>query len=284
MKRLPLISFSIFVLALALVAWGAPRIFASTYYNLFLLNNTGLQTQNSAPIPPVISTSTRAMFSSTSTAERNAAYASSSAAIIAYFGKIGIKLSTDYPTTTPKVMISSLSKMTAAPGELISVYGKGFTKGINTVYFGDKKTEGIGGSLGTSMSIKVPQEAYGIVSLRVEAQGERSNAYPVTIVKAGAVAPKISVVQKSGNLGTKIVIKGTNITKINSVHTTLGTISNVKASDNVSLTFSFLDVPGLSFYKDVPSKYLASTSVMIWISNENGTSNVVGPLTLTLTQ
>ncbi|MFA6050475.1 MAG: IPT/TIG domain-containing protein [Candidatus Paceibacterota bacterium] len=282
MRKVLMITFLVLIAGVAI--WFAPKLSASTYFRMFILNRNGgatLPQGVSAIPPPVISSSTYAGYTSSSSTVRQAAYASSSAAIIEYFNKIGDPLAlATYPTTTPKISISSLSKSDANPGSLISIFGKGFDKLSNTVHFNDKKVDNLSSSLGTAIAVRIPVDVYGTVLVRVESKGEMSNVYPLIIKKVGAVAPKISLADKSLKLSSKITFKGSGIAKVNTVHTTLGSLVGVTSNDKDSLSFSFSDVPGFSAYLNVPKQYLASTSVMMWVSNENGTSNILGPVTI----
>jgi hypothetical protein len=117
----------------------------------------------------------------------------------------------------------------------------------------------------------------------VKSGGEFSNIYPIVVAKAGAVAPKITLKDKVANLSTKVTLFGSGIAKTNTITTTMGIISNVAPSGKDSITFSFSQAPGLSFYQNIPEEYRTSTDVMIRVTNENGTSNMVGPITLNLT-
>ncbi len=270
----------------AVAVMESSDLYASSYYNTFVLSRSG-EPQGSSigsalPLPPVISTSTRALFSSASSTVRARAYASTSAELISYLGKLGVKIDlSSRNATTSKVSITSLSKYDAAPGDLIRITGKGFDKVTNTVYFNDKKVENISSIFGTSLVVKVPLDMYGSLKVRVGTKEGTSNAFPLRVTKKGAKAPVISFAGRKVDLSTKITLNGTGIAKTNEVRTTLGTLYNVASDSTKSLTFSFGDMPGLASYKKLP-KDSASTTVMFWVSNENGTSNIVGPINISL--
>lgn len=264
---------------------------ASSYFNMFILNRSGgvgtLSATGSSVIPsvPVISTSTKELFRSSNYDIRSNAYGKSTEEIINYLNKIGINISTNgFSTSTPKVLISSLSKSEASPGSLISILGKGFDRNSNTVYFNDEAVKNLSSSIGTAIAVRVPANVYGNVSVRVESNKEKSNFYPLVVKKFGTIAPKISVSQSQVRLNTKIVIRGSNIARINTIHTTLGSVSNIESSGKGFVEFSVSNLPGFKVYNNVSKENVSSTTMMVWISNENGISNVVGPISITLAQ
>jgi peptidoglycan hydrolase-like protein with peptidoglycan-binding domain len=99
----------------------------------------------------------------------------------------------------------------------------------------------------------------------------------LTPMKVGTKPPVISIVEKPVNLSDTITLKGTGFTDSNSVYTSLGHLDHV-VNDGSNLSFKLSDIPGFSFYSNIPRSYLAaSTTVIIWVYNDNGMSNVLGP-------
>ena len=100
-------------------------------------------------------------------------------------------------------------------------------------------------------------------------------------MKANAISPQISIKQAPQNLTDIIIIRGTGFENKNSVYTTLGHIDNIVATGGV-LSARLSDLPEFSSYSSVLQGRTASISVMIWVSNQNGISNVLGPYNIEL--
>ncbi len=101
-------------------------------------------------------------------------------------------------------------------------------------------------------------------------------------IKPGRIAPKISILAKPESITDMMSVRGTGLVKTNSVYTSIGHIDDLPLVGTSTLIFKLSNIPEFAGYLSAGVSHNATTSVYVWVVNENGVSNVEGPIIIKL--
>ncbi len=169
-----------------------------------------------------------------------------------------------YPTSTPFFSTSTLQAL--APYLPATFVSSQFYSSSTTVQF-----EALGQA--SHALIDLYKNEFNVDLSPIPATSTEHQLYSI---KNGALPPKITIKEIPKSFSDTIVITGSGIASKNTVNTTIGSIVKISSSPN-TISVRLYDLPGFSLYENMPKGSLGSTTIMIWINNENGTSNLLGP-------
>jgi hypothetical protein len=191
--------------------------------------------------------------------------------------KIGVNFALPkIPDQNSKIRITSFGDAITSPGAHLLIYGTGFSKGMNTVYFNDKRQDVT--SNGKFIDAVVPKDLYGAVYVKVVSGGEESNTAGIFVKKQNSKPPQIYTSQKSIKLSDPLIITGTGLTDKNTIYSMFGSVDVPKSGN--TLSFKISDIKSISSAINYIGSVTATTSIFVWVVNENGTSNSIGPITI----
>jgi peptidoglycan hydrolase-like protein with peptidoglycan-binding domain len=168
------------------------------------------------------------------------------------------------------------STYTVAPGETISLYGRGFQETGNTVYVGTHTISSVPLQGDKTLRVTIPTSiGTGKFVLKVGNFKGMSNHRVIVVRTPGTPAPKIqSFSPLSGRLGTVVTVTGSGFTPTdNDIYLSNRIIENVASSNGTTLTFSVdaPEIPGAVPGFDMPDK---EVQIPIWfyVVNTQGIS------------
>lgn len=169
-----------------------------------------------------------------------------------------------------RVFLYQVSPYEAAPGDLVTLTGSGFSTASNTILFGSKVSTSATSTNGTTMVVRVPnnlKEGDYTVSV-ANTLGVSTAAgleIPVKITNNPRQGP---IITSASNVNGVVTVTGSGFADANNLYTTFGTLTGVLSSDGKSLTFR---ISSLSEYVNVKNILYGRSSVLapLWISIQN---------------
>lgn len=175
----------------------------------------------------------------------------------------------------------------ATRGAEVIIFGAGFTREDNTVYFDEHVVEGVQSLSGVDIEITVPEDlpvgTYDLTVLNEKGLSEQELVF--VVVEDSATRPKISTTTPTrGVYGQKVVITGTNFTsEDNDLFTSYGKITDLNSSDGVTLEFNILPFPEIPELQIGMNLGLTSeVPFTFYVANKNGISEEFGTFILEL--
>ena len=162
------------------------------------------------------------------------------------------------------------------PGEAIYLYGSGFSKNENSIYFGNNYSiSNLKTTNPNILQFSVPDIPTGKYKIWVTSNGYKSNDDAFFIVKDPLVPnPKISDFSpKSVKYGDDIIIKGSGFsTNSNTVYTSYGVIEGVLSTDGKTIKLNVS--PEIEdFDPNTATNNSAELDFWFYVVNNNGVSN-----------
>lgn len=177
-----------------------------------------------------------------------------------------------------KFYITAISAMGGEPGDKIIVSGQGFTREGNEIRIGHTKI-GSFPSQGQIVTFEIPDIKPGPYAIHIK-NSNGTSTYPFFLIKKpGSRHSELTKISPSGTLDseTKITLYGKGFAAENDIYTNLGTIEDVSPT-NDKLEFYLSDAPALKNRKATTT--INSIQSVIFITNEYGISNALGPILL----
>lgn len=182
-----------------------------------------------------------------------------------------------------------VSKQNGRPGEMLTVFGTGFSGAENTIYFGSTVITDIESQTGQELSFVIPDLEPGRHALAVSNSKEMVDARYFRILnKDVGGAPIIQNVSPAqGETGAHITITGIGFSKTeNLIYTTFDEIENVASPDGTTLTLTVPTIPGnkesgmgaptaeeIKEAESSPQEEVGLFPLYIYVENNDGISN-----------
>jgi hypothetical protein len=177
------------------------------------------------------------------------------------------------------ISISGFSTYLSAPGQLITIFGSGFTQN-NTVYFGSVSITGVpSSSNGTNIQVNVPTglpDGYYHISISNTNGLKTSGSLVLTVDRGIASGNQKPILyglspETSRYYNQSISIIGDNFKTFSSIVTNLGTIQNVIPTNSKRITFPIFRLPN---YMEAFRMYNGQdVNLMIKVQDSTGISN-----------
>ena len=173
-------------------------------------------------------------------------------------------------------------------GELLTVYGGGFTPTNNTLFVGGVSYAGLVPTRGGALEVLLPSTAAtGKFTIKFSNQKGTSNDSFIVVATPNAVPPKINfLTPNAGPIGTTVTIKGKNFSKTwNDIVVGSDTIPGIASSDGETLQFTVtLPVTDSSLPGDPAvneGNFLQGVNADMWVYVINP-SGISGPSVFTM--
>lgn len=177
-----------------------------------------------------------------------------------------------FSSSTGTPAVTSSRKYVVAPGEIVRVFGSGFTPTDNTVTVGTTPFRGIpadrfGGSVSVTLPANFPLGTYP-VSVSNKNGSSTRNTF-VIVAPGSATAPKITGVSpESGKLGSAITLRGSGFTPTDNKILFAEKTFTVASPDGKTLSFTSTSTV-LVFHPSATG----TAPVHMYVQNGNGISN-----------
>lgn len=181
-----------------------------------------------------------------------------------------------FQSTSDELVLGYPSEYEGAPGTAITLFGNGFAKTSNTVYFGSHAIKNVSSPSGSTLSVTVPDIAYGKYDLEVHNGKKKTDTDAFFVIKDVATPPPTitGITPTKGVYGTKVTITGTGFTSNNELRTSYGVFDDISSKDGKTISLEIEPYPE-AFGPDAEEITTDRERVMeisIYVVNDNGVS------------
>jgi hypothetical protein len=191
--------------------------------------------------------------------------------------------------STQELQFYYTSPQDGRPGEMLTIFGTGFTGAENSVHFNETVLSNIPSMSGTELTFAIPELAAGRYALSISNQKGKVDARYFRILNENSVSPPkiISISPTHGKQDTIVTVFGSNFsTEENLIYTTFDEITNVASSDGKTISFtvpplpsntdSGVGTPSAAEIAEADKKSTATVTqlpLFIYVENNDGISN-----------